>query len=421
MIRFLVLVALAAPFASMSQGVFENGYFIDNQNNKTECMIKVSDWSRNPSPEEFVYKVKQEDRPIILGIGDVTEFGSKGNFKFIRAKVAIDLSGEDGTLSNKSEPDWTTDQLFLRVLVEGLVNLYAFNDEHSKKFFFGSEVMPIEQLVYKKYVTDDDGVRQVNDLYRTTLSEKVNCGNLPRSYFRTVKYDEESLTNHFVNFSKCNRMEPLVYRGANAASNSNLAGDPSPNKKEKLTYHYLGVEANQLIRQLFNLSNNNNPTNNLYLIQYAINSRKTGNGFSVGLNYNTSTTTDDSNNIIRKTDARTIAFRIGYDHKYALGRKWTAGFGLDLLLDGTKSHTENSQNNIPFVIDNKSNGSGFGPRVFLMFRIHEKILLATEASYYWKTTTTNVTGTGLTSATLTSTSFGFTIPVALFLTVRLNN
>ncbi|MBI1768343.1 MAG: hypothetical protein HYR67_08205 [Bacteroidetes bacterium] len=418
MIRPLLLAILIAPFVSMGQGVFETGYFVDNQGKKTECLIKV-DWSHNPSPEEFVYKTNQEVQPITLKIADVMEFGSKNNFKFIRAKVAMDLSGEDGTLSNQREPDWYTDQLFLRVLVEGSMNLYVFNDEHNKKFFFGSDVMPIEQLVYKKYSSDDGP--QVNDSFRTALSEKVNCGNLSKSYFRTVKYDEVSLTNHFVDFSKCNHVESLVYKQTNAASNSITASDANANKKEKLTYHYLGVEANQLIRQLFNLSNNNNPVTNLYLIQYAINSRKTGKGFSVGLNYNTNTFTDNSNNVSRKTDGRTIAFRIGYDYKYELSRKWITGFGFDLLLDGTKSHTENSQNNIPFAIDNKSNGSGFGPRMFLMFRIHEKIFLATEAAYYWKTTNSNVTGTGLTPSTQTSTSFGFTIPVALFLTVRLNN
>src|SRR5258708_20492358 len=316
MIRPLLLAVLIAPFVSMGQGIFETGYFVDNQSNKTECLIKVLDWSHNPSPEELVYKIKQEDQPITLKIADVMEFGSKNNFKFIRAKVAMDLSGEDGTISNKREPDWYTDQLFLRVLAEGSMNLYVFNDEHNKKFFFGSDAMPIEQLVYKKYLTDDEV--QVNDSFRIALSEKVNCGNLSMSYFRKVNYEEVSLTNHFVNFSKCNHVEPQVYKETNAASNSITVSDANANKKEKLAYHYLGVEANQLIRQLFNLSNSNNPTNNLYLIQYAINSRKTGKGFSVGFNYNTSSFSDDSNNIIRKTDARTIAFRIGYDYKYEL-------------------------------------------------------------------------------------------------------
>src|SRR5438105_2475886 len=148
MIRPLLLAALIAPFASIGQPVFETGYFVDNQNNKTECLIKVLDWSNTPSPEELVYKINNESQPVTLKITDVMEFGSPNKFKFIRAKVAMDLSGEDGALSNKREPDWYTDQLFLRVLVEGSVNLYVFNDDHSKKFFIGSDAMPIEQLVY---------------------------------------------------------------------------------------------------------------------------------------------------------------------------------------------------------------------------------------------------------------------------------
>jgi len=44
----------------------------------------------------------------------VTEFGSKKQFQIIRAKVAIDLSGEDGTLVMKENLTGTRSALFAR-------------------------------------------------------------------------------------------------------------------------------------------------------------------------------------------------------------------------------------------------------------------------------------------------------------------
>ena len=39
---------------SYSQIIFENGYFIDESNNRIECLIKNIDWKNNPT--EFEYK-----------------------------------------------------------------------------------------------------------------------------------------------------------------------------------------------------------------------------------------------------------------------------------------------------------------------------------------------------------------------------
>ena len=48
---------------------------------------------------------------------------------------------------------------------------------------------------------------------------------------------------------------------------------------------YVGLEANQLLRQIFDFSNDNSSSGNPYLITYSFNSSNTGSGMSFGLGY----------------------------------------------------------------------------------------------------------------------------------------
>src|SRR5436190_21951761 len=49
--------------------------------------------------------------------------------------------------------------------------------------------------------------------------------------------------------------------------------------------HYAGIQANELLRQLFNLSNSNTATNNPYTIVYSIIQSKSNLGLHAGFGY----------------------------------------------------------------------------------------------------------------------------------------
>ena len=56
-IKLLFLFTTIFTFNCYSQISFENGYFIDNNNQKINCLIKNLDWEKNPT--EFKYKLSE--------------------------------------------------------------------------------------------------------------------------------------------------------------------------------------------------------------------------------------------------------------------------------------------------------------------------------------------------------------------------
>src|SRR5688572_29092120 len=84
---------------------------------------------------------------------------------------------------------------------------------------------------------------------------------------------------------------------------------------ERKSSHYVGLQANQLIRQIFNFSNAPQGINNPYLLTYAVNSNKTGVGFTAGFGYTFSETNDGDQFIDRITTNNDLFFRFGIEKK----------------------------------------------------------------------------------------------------------
>ncbi len=61
-------------FSAFSQVRFEKGYFIDNQDKRTECLVRNVGWDNNP--ESFRYKLPTGDEILTAGIADVKELRS---------------------------------------------------------------------------------------------------------------------------------------------------------------------------------------------------------------------------------------------------------------------------------------------------------------------------------------------------------
>jgi len=174
-------------------------------------------------------------------------------------------------------------------------------------------------------------------------------------------------------------------------------------KKEKSTDQYIGVQMNDLIRQVFNFNNSAASTNpNPYLLNYSINSRKTGWGVRVGIgyNYNSSSTNDGITNTTTKLND--MQFRIGVEKAFKLSEKWSAGAGLDIVYNSNDDHTLSTVNasfgGVGETTDTHTTISSYGggPQAWLRYHITPKILIGTEASFYYvtgnQTTSINISG-----------------------------
>ena len=153
--QLLILAFLSITILrSYSQIKFENGYFINDTNQKVECLIKNIDWRNNPI--EFEYMLSQNAIIQKASIKTVKEFGINGVTKYIRTTVNIDRSSDDlKNMSSERNPIFQEEQLFLKVLVEGKASLLLYENGNLTRFFFKTNDSITSQLVYKQYLAEN--------------------------------------------------------------------------------------------------------------------------------------------------------------------------------------------------------------------------------------------------------------------------
>ena len=198
----LLLIALFTILCaeSYSQIIFENGYFIDESNNKNECLIKNVDWKNNPT--EFEYKFSQNDTVHKATIKTVKEFGIYNVSKYIRAKTNIDKSSEQiDKMSSERNPNFQEELLFLKVLIEGKASLFLYIDGNLTRFFYKLNDSEIQQLVYKRYLIDD--IILENNSFKQELFLKLKCEEIVLNDIKNLRYSNRDLEKLFIKYNKC--------------------------------------------------------------------------------------------------------------------------------------------------------------------------------------------------------------------------
>ena len=203
--NLFVIVFTILNFIGYSQIKYEKGYFIDNSQQKIECLIKNIDWNNNPI--DFEYKISEEGETLNATIENVQEFGIYNTSKYIRANVEIDKSSENiNDLSYDKNPIFQKEQLFLRVLVEGKYSLYIYKTIGLERFFYSTDSIKTEQLIYKSYLISSSEVGK-NNKYKQQLWSNLNCPTIKMNELEKLEYRKKSLTNFFVKFNECNNSE----------------------------------------------------------------------------------------------------------------------------------------------------------------------------------------------------------------------
>ncbi len=212
---------------------------------------------------------------------------------------------------------------------------------------------------------------------------------------------------------------------------------------------YIGVQINQLIKQVLNFSGNNTNPNNPYLITYSANLNKKGWGIELGYGINYSDVVNKDIPTNNETKSNDMYYRIGLGKTIQIGRKVEVRYSLDYIgdrqVDNTLSQSVSFVNvNNQSMIDssssvdlNKTISWGIGPKLSLGVYVYRRILIGTEASYYYESSkvkqniaTTDRFFINNSNHQLNSTSLStsnhetdlanitFTLPVTFFLIVR---
>jgi hypothetical protein len=199
---FIFLVFCFNLLNSFGQVNFEKGYIIDNKNQKIECLIKNYDQKSNPT--EIEYKTSEDSYSQKAGLSLIQEFGITGYSKFIRVEIDIDRSSNDiSRLSTSREPEWSKEQKFLKVIVEGRASLYSYEDKRSGKYFYSVAGSGIRQLIYKEYLSEDGKFLLTNNGFRKQLWTDVKCKNATTSSVDNIQYSESALKKYFIKYNDC--------------------------------------------------------------------------------------------------------------------------------------------------------------------------------------------------------------------------
>jgi len=203
----LTLLLLLFSISSFAQINFENGYFIKNDNSRVECLIKNIEWKNNPT--EFEYKISNDETVRKAALADVKEFMVSDNQKFKRYKVDVDRSkNKFQDLGNEKEPVFVNETHFLRVLTEGSLNLYSYEETGRKLYFISSgNHEKAQQLVYKEYMVGTNNQILTNNAYKQQLSVLMADESFPTENFNNLTYKQNSILDLVVKYNTAKNPE----------------------------------------------------------------------------------------------------------------------------------------------------------------------------------------------------------------------
>ena len=206
---FLVaLLSLAVSLTTFAQSEVIEGYIVNNQHQRMNCMI------RNVGHEEsmmnYEFKLKESEEFEEIEISKIEEFGVDKEFKCIRELVYIDVTNTNIPDKKDAILQWQKGHIYLRILFEGeLASLYSFFYKGKTSFYYSWGDNPIEPLVYKMYYvgTTPAGYQDIlyDNSYQVQLKDNLACGNSIDS--RKVTYTEKDLVKYFANYHECKKSD----------------------------------------------------------------------------------------------------------------------------------------------------------------------------------------------------------------------
>jgi len=208
--QLILIFLLILSLNVFSQSTFVKGYFINNSNEKINCLIKNVDWLNNPT--EFKYRINENSENKILTINSVKEFGVLNTFKYERHTVDIDRSGKlADELDYNKNPVFNREKIFLKVLIEGEANLYYYEDQGLVRYFFSKNIAEVKQLISKHYLTNVHQAK-INNQFRRQLWNTLKCESISMNSLKKVRYRKSDLVKFFIKYNKCSNSDFVNYQ-----------------------------------------------------------------------------------------------------------------------------------------------------------------------------------------------------------------
>ena len=227
----IILFLIIIGFEAYAQVMLEPGYMITDSNEIIACSIKNMEWRTNPS--EIKVKMTEDGEIITKGIEDIKEFGINGSYRYIRARVQMDKSGENlNTMSQERNPVFQEELVFLSYLVEGGASLFLYKELGLTRYFYSTEESEIKQLVYKKYQAYDKSnklIAKYNNQFRQQLLNDFRHLDISASDIKDLQYKKKDLVSFFKKVNNRKNAEYIDYTKRNEKILINLTLRPGIN------------------------------------------------------------------------------------------------------------------------------------------------------------------------------------------------
>ncbi len=213
--KTILVSFLFFPFFLLNaQSNFEKGSFTTLNGDKTECFIKLEDWSTQPI--EFKYRTSLTSETTSIPASKLKNIVTD-KFLFERHLVPLHRYSKDlRALDENRQSTFNKENLLLQLIVDGNAKLYKYNSNGVNYFFYQLE-QKIQPLEYKEYKTPK-GTLGKNLNFRKTLKENINCKNQNSS----INYTEKNLTKYFVQFNNCKNSKLNVYKNLERKDDFNI-------------------------------------------------------------------------------------------------------------------------------------------------------------------------------------------------------
>ncbi len=222
-----VLFLTLLSFRAFSQIMFEEGYFIDNSGQRTECLIYNMD--RRYNPTNFEYKVSKNEETQKAKIEEIKEFGVNGVSKYVKEKIKVDKSTDIvNEMGYDKNPVFEEEEVFLKVLIEGKANLFRYTKGNTVRFFYQLDDPNPTQLVYKRYLKDGQIVQ--NNHFRQQLYQELKCSSITVKDINELKYEHNDIYKFFKKYNQCSEVDFISYHKTKKTKESiNLTFRPGLN------------------------------------------------------------------------------------------------------------------------------------------------------------------------------------------------
>jgi hypothetical protein len=195
-----LLTGLVSACFFNAQIKFEKGYFVNNSGQRSEVFIKNLDWKNNPT--EFEFRTDEASDVKKESIKNIREFGIGHELKYVRKTVMVDQSVEIlDKISDKKEPEFKEETVFLKYLVEGNANLFYYENGDMKKFFFNTGDAQVVPLIYKSYYLNSSQI-SYNEDYKKLLGKSLNC-DPDQNRIEKIQYQADDLSKAFMSYNEC--------------------------------------------------------------------------------------------------------------------------------------------------------------------------------------------------------------------------